>query len=807
MNRAPHRVALAVVAAACPGVAAASALEEVMVTARKVAEPASEVPLSIRTLTREEIERSSVRDLYSLAARTPGLSFESTWGGGNSYPTLRGQFSPSLGDTVGVFVDGVYQASRSALDVELLDFEHVEVVSGPQSAMFGHSAFAGAISYISARPTESLTGSVALEGGSDQYVLARGVISGPLSERWRGRLAVGTRSFDGDRPNTARRGDELGSYEHQAVAGTVATSSQPDARWDASLSGRYEDDRFGHPPAASLGGADYNCGSQDPASGLWSYFCGAMPADGRADISPGLPESQTQVGQVLLKLGFALGEWRLESETSWYDASASLVRDFDASSAGTQYGVCTAGVNCAGPPGVPRLVDRLVYANQVTRDVHDTRQWSQEFRLHGASGPLDWMVGAVGFDTLDRVTARFGTARGNLAGNERLTAVLPATPQQVGPTSIANLSLVDDPAQQQVLRQRVESRQRTYALFGALDYAATDHAQLRAELRATHERFELDSEVVNFQPSFGRAIDPQDFNDVTARLSVDYRLSSSLRTYLSAAKGSRSGGINPLPGLPPEEQVFEPESNWTYELGMRHTGDGLVRSLDATLYYIDWSDTQINGLPSRPGLSNLIILNTAGITTRGLEFSATLVPLDGLRAEFSYSYADPEFRAGSDDYGSSAFCGLTAQVQESSFCVVGPPREPTPNSPALVPYLDGNRPGRSPRVTWHAALVGEAPETARGWRPWMRVDVNHQDDVYERQINGARFGERTLLDARTGLTLGHWSLEAWGTNLTDESYVRASFSRLPIFYPTQPRPLDIIFAEGRRYGVTVRWSF
>lgn len=89
----------------------------------------------------------------------------------------------------------------------------------------------------------------------------------------------------------------------------------------------------------------------------------------------------------------------------------------------------------------------------------------------------------------------------------------------------------------------------------------------------------------------------------------------------------------------------------------------------------------------------------------------------------------------------------------------------------------------------------------------MRVDLNHQDDVYERQINGARFGERTLLDVRAGLGLGRWSFEAWGTNLTDESYVRASFSRLPILYPTQPRPLDLIYAEGRRYGLTVRWSF
>ena len=261
-----------------------------------------------------------------------------------------------------------------------------------------------------------------------------------------------------------------------------------------------------------------------------------------------------------------------------------------------------------------------------------------------------------------------------------------------------------------------------------------------------------------------------------------------------------------MPGLPADEQVYQPEFNWTYELGARYRSAGVLRSLDATLYYIDWSDAQINGLPSRLGLSNLIVVNTAGLTTRGLELSAEFVPLEGLRAEFAYSYAEPQFRAGSDDYGSSSFCGLSASVQVSSFCTVGPPRQPTPNSPALVPWLDGNFPGRAPQVTWHGALTAEPRWAAAGWQPWARLDLNHQDDVYERQINGARFGERTLLDARVGIGRGRWSLETWGLNLTDEQYIRASFSRLPIFYPTQPRPLDLIYGEGRRYGVTLRVS-
>jgi outer membrane receptor protein involved in Fe transport len=215
----------------------------------------------------------------------------------------------------------------------------------------------------------------------------------------------------------------------------------------------------------------------------------------------------------------------------------------------------------------------------------------------------------------------------------------------------------------------------------------------------------------------------------------------------------------------------------------------------------------IMGLPSKQGLNNLIVLNTAGITTRGLELSAEIAPVKGLQAQLSWSYSEPEFRAGSDDYGSSAYCGLGTLSLASSFCTVGPPRIPNPNLPAVVPWIDGNAPGRAPRVTWHAALIADPPWKALGWGGWARLDINHQDAVYERQIDGASFGRRTLVDARIGITRKGWSVEAWATNLADRRYIRASFGRFPVFYPTQPRPIDNLHADGRRVGVTARWSY
>jgi iron complex outermembrane receptor protein len=779
-------------------------LDEVVVTARKVSEPALEVPLAMQVLDRQALQRGSVDGLYALAARAPGLSFESVWGGGVGLPTIRGQFAPSLGDTVGVFVDGVYQASRNALDVELLDFERVEIAHGPQGTLYGNSTFAGAIGYVSQPPSQQLEAGAGVDLGNGDLVASQAWVSGPVGSRWLGRLAAVNRRFGGTARSASDPDQHLGGYERSAVAATLAT--HPDRPISVRLLARLQDGNYAHPAASFVDGQDYNCGGQDAASGLWSYYCGSLPARAPYHISPDLPDSESRVGQVALQLGIPLGSLRLDAELSYYDARTDLVRDYDASADGIEYGVCTTGVNCTGPPGVERLLTRRVFADEVARDLQDLAQSTLEVRLSGTADELSWMAGAVVIETLDDTTARFGVERGDLQAVERLTALLPATPERVGPLSIANEALVDDPSRAQAVRQDVSTQKTTWAAFGTLEYSLGDRWRLRGELRGTHEQLELDSRVVNFRTSFGKAIAAQDFEDVTARFSATWLVAPTSRAYASAARGSRAGGINPLPGLPPDEQTYDPESNWTYELGWRHQDTDWLRSAAVTVYYIDWSDTQIGGLPSQPGLNNLILVNTAGLTTRGAELALTLAPTDWLAADLAWSIADPRFRAGSDDYGSSTFCGLSANSQDSTLCVIGPPRTINANSPPLLPWLDGNAPGRAPRNTWHAALTAQWPDAAAPLRPWGRVDVNHQDDVYERQINGARFGQRTLVDARVGLQSGRWSFELWGLNLADDEYLRASFARLPVLYPTQPRPLDLIHADGRRYGVTVRWS-
>ena len=783
-------------------------LDEVVVTARRIEERAWDLPLAVDVAATAMLRDSGVASLGGTAALWPGFSFDPQFGAGGGAATLRGQSQPTgNSDNVAVFVDGVHQANRSSIDLELLDVERVELMRGPQSTMFGHSAFAGALQVVSRAPTRTPSHGYVLDGGSDGWLGAQAFVSGPLgSSGWLGRTAISHRRAGGTIED-ASAGGSLGGFVREAVVATVARDTASSEEWTASLSVRAGSSRGEHPAVASLYGADFNCGSRDPASGLWSYFCGRAPIARAFDLSDGLPESASESAQVAMQLGLPLGRLRLELDTTAYFARARVIRDFDTSSAGQPFGVCVFDQSCLGSSNQPPRVDRIAYVNQVLAQRPEVQEISQEIRLRGAgSETSEWLVGLVYFDTREQTLTGIGAERGTLASDERLVALLPGSPEIAGPVSRINRALVDDPASTQVDQTENHLHRRTLAGYAALDWRPSASLALRAELRGTWERLGTNSVTANFLPSFGTAIPEQRFTDVTPRVSVDYAWIPSLRTYLSAAKGSRSGGVNPLPGLAPEEQAYAPEYNWTYELGLRQAGQGLLRELRVTAYYIDWQDTQIRGFSTTPGIPNLITLNTAGVTTKGIEASLIVVPTEWARAEFYYSLVDPEFRHGSDDPSAGDICGLSAGNSTSTFCTVGPPRTPSPNSPGLVPWLDGGMPAGVPRTSWHGALILTPRSIPGALQITFRADLSHQDGMYDRGVNGFTYGARSLLDARLRGTRGRWSVDLWVRNLTDDHYIRSVASRQAQFFPTSPRPLDFLYGDGRRVGITLGYS-
>lgn len=403
-------------------------------------------------------------------------------------------------------------------------------------------------------------------------------------------------------------------------------------------------------------------------------------------------------------------------------------------------------------------------------------------------------------------SSHFGADRGDLQPDERLTAILAATPDITGPASQLNRALVEDARGTQVLSGESVLRRETLAMFGMLEAPLlTPRLHGRIELRGEREVLHVDQRYASFQPDTSPDPTAGRFWAVTPRVSLDYEASAQWYGFASLARGARSGGVNTVPGLDSGERQYEPEYNWTTELGLRHGGNRVLRELQVTAYFVDWRHSQIMGVATTPGVNALVTSNTAGILARGLEARLRLTGGDVLDATLAWSHANARFPALSDDAGSRIFCGLTSVPPASDFCDYGPPRHGN-GSLALVPYLDGNRTARAPRNSWHASVAFLPRHVGGNWMFSGSATLSYRDNAAERPINGLRYGARRLLGAQLALERDPWQLVLWGTNLTNKRYIRVAGSRGGVFYPQMPRPIDLLYGEGRRVGLSVAFE-
>jgi iron complex outermembrane recepter protein len=762
-------------------------LDEIIVTARKARELLSDVPLAIRVVSSQELRVANVDGFQALSDQVPGLYFESMWGGSNAAPTLRGQAQPNQGgNNVSIFVDGVYQANNTGLDTSMLDLDRIEVIKGPQSSLYGRSTFSGAINYVSRRPSDNVTGELTADAGSNDYRSVAATVSGPLgSTGILARASVGLQQFDGTGVNLADSHNNLGGYQKSAASLTLLYAL---SGWEMTANMRFSENRSEQPAVSTLTAADYNCGSLNPDSGQWTYFCGNAPRTTRYDISPGIPDSETRTLQAAVQVQKRFSEVTLESLTTYYRSSSDVYQDYDETSVGGLYGVCIFGVTCNPAGDGTQQIERFAYVNQVALDSSFVDEISEELRVRYQQGRFQSMLGALVVANRTTDLTELGASPGvPLAPNERLTELLPAAPTLVGPMSILNRFLVADPnvSQRVMFPFDVEHRHLS-DIFGSVDLALSSQLNLHGEIRVG--LFDSDSAT-------------------TPRVSLDYHLTRDSLLWVSAAEGQNPGGSNNDPPLIPSEQNYGPEFNWTYELGFRGSLYGGRLKLDAAIFYIDWRHSQIAEPSDSPGDHGFITRNVSGIETKGIEWTAGLQLPRDFSAKLGYSYDDAHFKSGSEDLGGIKFCGIEDGRTTSNFCTIGPSRAVPFGEGPLVPYVDGNILLRSPQQQWTAALIYAPPPLATGLKWFARTQVTHQGSVYFRPIDGASNGERTLLNAGLGISRDRWSVNLWGSNLTDVTYIRTVASRGPMFFPVSPRPHDLIYGDRRRVAIGAAWSF
>lgn len=559
----------------------AATVEEVVVTARRREETLREIPASVTAISAETIERAGVRNIEDVARMTPGVTFVSL-GSNFALPVIRG-LSTNVGESnVGFFIDGVYQGSRSGMDRLLADVERIEVIKGPQVALYGRNAFGGAINVITRAPTNDFGFRGSVTAGEYGRLEGSAVVSGALVEdRLFARLGVSHAERDGFYTNTLT-GDDLDHRRTTSLSGALVWRATETVSFDLRAS--WEDTANGDNPG-------YFTPNNDP-----NLFAG------RSQIFLGEVPSKTS--------GFAVTPGGFDRESSLVSLTGQWdVSDRLRASSITAYSSLESQQRTDNDYGPASLSFQ-------TQDT-DLSAFSQEFRLDYTGDAIDWLVGLYYSDQeqtnvdLDYVT------------NPALEAALPASLRST------------------LLRNTETSE--VLALFGSVTWRFAPDWSLDVAGRVFREEKTLDP--FQASPYTGVVLTPNPALDLTEEhftpsISLSWDATENLRLYGSVSRGVKTGGFNALANVTAAERYYDAETSWNYELGAKAALLDRRLYLNGALFRIDWEDQIVRALGT---LGATLNANAGSTTSQGVELEVLARPAQGLSLTAGYTYTDASF--------------------------------------------------------------------------------------------------------------------------------------------------------------------
>jgi len=189
-------------------------LAEIVVTAQKREQNLQDVPVAVDAFSGAELRAAGTVQPLELAALTPNLTTKNAVGNTAPIFALRGiglnDFATNGTQPVGVYLDEVYLVNNSQLSFQMMDLQRVEVLKGPQGTLYGRNTTAGAVNFITNKPTNQFDAGVSVTGGEWDLFGSEAYINGPLGENLSGRFSIGgERQFKGYFVNDAT-GDSWG---------------------------------------------------------------------------------------------------------------------------------------------------------------------------------------------------------------------------------------------------------------------------------------------------------------------------------------------------------------------------------------------------------------------------------------------------------------------------------------------------------------------------------------------------------------------------------------------------------------------
>ncbi|NRF68931.1 TonB-dependent receptor [Aquincola sp. S2] len=632
-------------------------IERITITAEKRTTVLDTTPASITALNGSKLAEQGATNFADMLALSPNTSF--TTGQGASQIFVRGignVFILAGGDPgVALYADGSYVSDQTSSNVSLFDTQRVEILRGPQGALYGRNATGGAMNLIAARPTANFQAKGGVLFGEYGRREVEGFVSGPLfggsGGGTLGRLSFQAKQLDGYTSNplagqsfgpvlpggrSTVGPDKLDDHDSRAIRLQTATdfSSGTNLRL---IAGHYRQKDAG--PSMPL--------LADPVM-IPQLLFGAVPSTDPRIVESQGASNQIDVSSVQAILEQPVGAHTLRATLSWRKSEADRFWDSDT----TEALVATSSFSTAS-------TDKSI-------DVHIA---SEE------GGALQWLVGAthLRFDQRQDIDIQTQIPLGFLAPGAPFTVPMPG--------GVAF-----------VLGGKVFTR--SSAVYGDFRYALTPKFSLLGGLR--YNRDSKRAEEYQQIAAFGlnaRGTPSDSWTSTPASLGAEYKLSADALAYGRVASGFKSGAVN-LGSV--QGNLVRPEKSLGVELGFKTSFWQRRGAFSAAVFSTDYKDMQV----SQVGTATVILANAAKSRINGVEVEIGVKPAAELTLGLGLGLMDPKYK----DFVNADLRNMTPPVNVKGNQLAFASKSQAALSAEYTPTIAGMRASMRADVVWRSKV-------------------------------------------------------------------------------------------------------